>query len=254
MRSFVFTFCLVSMCLSSFAEMRLWKTVSGEEYKAEFVRELFDKLTLRLEDGTEVRIPVPKFSEHDQKYLRVMVPPVMEADVQKFTNIKDKRFDDQYDQDRDVRTVLSTKVSIAKESKRPFTSRLKAEIYLIGQEVVQTDYYMILSRTESSFLLGEHNDNTHVFKTAPIELQVYTEYDRQRRGPVYVGYVLVVSDASGNTVQVFTDIDWLAEKVPQLRELYKKGAASVYSRYFDKETVTKQPVPRPVDRGTARMH
>lgn len=248
MRIFIINFliCLI-VPFSLFAEVRTWTEKSGKTYEAEFVRELFDKLTLKMTDGREVRVAVDDLSEHDQKYLRVMVPPVMDVEFSKFTTIKSKQYDDQYDQDQDVTTILSTKVSITKGSKREFTSRLTAELFLIGQEVRQREYYILLSKTDSSFLLMEQNDYTHEFKTDPIELQVYTEIDRQRRGPEYIGYVLAISDARGNLVQVDTDIEWLKNKVDQLRTLYIKGSASVYSRYFDKDNVQKMRVPHPRD-------
>jgi len=231
----------------AYSETRVWETRDGRKYEAEFVHELFDKLTLRTKDGEEVRISVEEFSEHDQKYLRVMVPPVVEVNVDKSTRTKSKEFDDQYDQDNDITAILSTKVNIQKVSKRPFTSRLNAELFLIGQEVQDRDYYILLSKTDSSFLLGEHNDNLHSFRTDPIELKVYTEFTKQRRGHDYVGYVVAVSDAFGSLIHVDTDVGWLADKVEALRDLYIRGASSKYSRYFDKETVSKQNVPRPRD-------
>jgi len=77
-----------------------------------------------------------------------------------------------------------------------------------------------------------------------MELQVYTEYDHSRRGPVFIGYLIAISDRQGNTVQVKTNIPWLEGKLEQVRELYKRGPQSVYSRYFDKRTIEKVPVPR----------
>jgi nitrogen fixation-related uncharacterized protein len=247
MKALIILLTVSALMCSAYSEVRMWETKDGQKYEAEFLRELFGKLTLKTTAGEEVRIPVEEFSEHDQKYLRVMVPPVMEVNFSKSTRIKSKQYDDQYDQDVDVVTILSASVDIKKASKRPFTSRLTSELFLIAQEAQDRDYYILLSKTESSFLLGDHNDNHHSFDTDPIELQVYTEYTQQRRGPEYIGYLVAISDARGNLVQVVTDIEWLRDKVPELRDLYMHGAASVYSRYFDKETVSKQKVPRPRD-------
>lgn len=229
------------------AEMRVWEDKKGNQYHAEFIRELFDRVTLRDGSGREIRLAVEELSEHDQKYLRVMVPPQMTVDVVRQTDIKSKEFDDQYDQDRDVTTIFSAEVQIRKVSQRPFTSRLNAELFVIGQELQDRNAYILLSKTDSSFLLGEHNDNLHSFRMPPIELKIYTDWDDQRRGPEYIGYVVAILDVSGRVVQIETKIEWLRDKVPQLRELYARGAASVYSRYFDKETVRKQNVPRMQD-------
>ncbi len=237
---------LVVSALSHLAypEVRTWKTKDGRTYEAEFVHELFDKLTLRTASGEEVRIPVDAFSEHDQKYIRVKIPPVMELDFRKATSIKPKPPENS-DPDSDVITILSGKVTIKKKSNRTFTSRLKAELFLIGREVQDGDFYILLSKTESFFLLGEHNNDEHVFQSSPIELQVYTAFGVLRRGPEYRGYLIAVSDMDGNIVHVETNISWLADKVSQLQALYSRGSASVYSRYFDKETITKQSPPPP---------
>lgn len=233
---------ILFMGTSVFAESRLWKDTDGNEYQAEYVRELFDKVTLKTDDGKEVRLPVEDLSEHDQKYLRVMVPPNMEIDFSKSTYIKAKP-QEMGDLDKDTVTVFSSQLTITKDSNRPFTSRLEAELFLIGEEVVMDEYKILLSKTDSSFLLPQEKGESHVFKTAPIELQVYTEYDNSRRGPVFIGYLVVIKDWQGNTVKVQTDIPWLEDKVDELRTLYERGFASVYSRYFDKETVQKMKVP-----------
>ncbi len=232
------------LSLSAFSEVRIWNDKSGNSYEAEYVRELFDKLTLKTTEGKEVRVAVEDLSEHDQKYLRVMVPPNLEIDFSKKTSIKEKPYE-MGDLDKDIVTILSAKVKITKDSKRPFTSGLKAELFLIGEEVKETQYKILLSKTDSNFLLPEKKGEFHEFKTKPIELQVYTEYDYSRRGPVFIGYLVVVTDKQGNTVQVKTNLPWLEDKIEELRSLYMHGSASRYSRYFDKKTIQKLKVPRP---------
>jgi len=231
---------------SAFSEVRTWNDKQGNTYEGEYVRELFDKLTLKTTDGQEVRIAVEDFSEHDQKYLRVMVPPRLELDFTKKTSVKPKA-PEMGDLDNDEVTILAGKATVTKDSKRPFTSGLKAEIFLFGEEVVESKYKILLSRTEKNFLLPKKRGDTVEVKTEPIELQVYTEYDDiTRRGPVYIGYLIAIMDRQGNTVHMKTNITWLQGegKVEQIQALYRQGAQSVYSRYFDKKTLQKVPVPR----------
>ena len=247
MKTFWLYLFVLALSFSAFAEVRTWNDKQGNAYEAEYVRELFDKLTLKTTDGQEVRIAVDNFSEHDQKYLRVMVPPRLELDFTKRTRVKEKP-QEMGDADLDIVTILTGKATITKDSKRPFTSGLKAELFLFGEEVTESKYKILLSRTEKSFLLPEKRGETVSFKTEPIELQVYTEYDFSRRGPVYVGYLLAVSDRQGNTVYVKTNITWLEGKVEQVRALYRQGPQSVYSRYFDKKTLQKVSVPQPTGR------
>ena len=246
MKTLALFFFVLMLGLPTFSEVRIWNDKNGNSYEAEYVKELFDKLTLKTTDGREVRVPIEDLSEHDQKYLRVMVPPNLELDFTKKTRIKPKP-PEMGDLDHDVVTILTGKATITKDSKRPFTSGLKAELYLFGEEVAESKYKILLSRTEDSFLLPEKKGDSVELKTKPIELQVYTEYDGiTRRGPVYIGYLIAIFDRQGNVVHVKTDITWLSgeEKVEQVRALYKQGSLSVYSRYFDKKTLKKVPVPR----------
>jgi len=241
MRVSVFYLLVLTLCASAQAGMRIWEDKEGRLYEAELVRELFGKVTLRDTAGNEHRLDVEELSAHDQKYLRVRVPPVVDVDFSRKFYIKPKPVE-LSDDDSDTVKILRGDVSIRKVSKRPFTSRLNAEVYLIGEEV-DGDNYILFSRTESSFLFTA--DNLHKFKTDETESVIYTEYTGQRRGGVYLGYLVAVSDAQGRIVYVKTDIDWLADKVEKLRELYLRGAASKYSRHFDKKNVQKTEVPRP---------
>jgi len=232
---------------SVFAEVRIWNDKNGNSYEAEYVRELFDKLTLRTTDGKEVRLAVEDFSEHDQKYLRVMVPPNLAVDFQKKSWTKEKP-KELWDMDFDTIIVTRANVTITKESKRPFTSGLRAELFLIAKEVDGRNY-ILLSKTDSSFLLVDENENTHVFKSVPVETQNYLEYNEmQRRGEEYEGYLVVVSDTRGNIIQTKTDISrgWIEQPdvIKNLRELSLRGAGSLRSRHFDK-TGSKVKTTRP---------
>lgn len=241
----------LAACGSAFAEFRTWQDIKGNKYDAEFVHELFDKVTLRDAKGKEYRIAVEDLSDHDQKYLRVMVPPELEIKFSKKTDLKPKPWE-LYNSDNDTTYIIRPEVEIHKLSRRPFTSGLRAELFIVAKEL-DGENYILLSKTDASFLLGDQNDNTYIMKADPVEVMVFTEYNQQRRGWEYSGHLVAVSDSRGNVVQTDTDIDWLtADKVENLRELYLRGKASIHSRHFDKETVQKAPVPRP-DYYTARQ-
>jgi hypothetical protein len=225
------------------AEFRTWTDRKGRKYEADFVREMFDKVTLRDTNGKEYRFAVDELSENDQKYIRVMVPPELDINFSKKTDPKAKPWE-LYDLDNDTTVLISATVQINKKSKRPFTSRLTAELFLIAKEY-DGQNCILLSKTDSSFLFSEQSGNLHEFKTDPVEVAVFTDYNDQRRGAEYLGYLVAVSDSRGNIVKTVTDVEWLADNVKELRELYIRGAASVYSRHFDKETIRKVKVPRP---------
>ena len=239
-------FWVLVVCFSGYSEMRIWKDKDGNTYKAEYVRELFDKLTLKTEDGKEVRLPVEAFSEHDQKYLRVMVPPKVEIDFSKKTRIKPKP-EELFDNDNDTISIITGTVVITKKSKRPFTSGLTAEIFLIAEEL-DGDNYIILSKTDVRFLLNDQNENTCTIKLDPVEPCRFFNDNNMLRGEKYAGYLIVISDAKGTVLQTKTDLTggWIDQPdvIKNLQELAVRGAPSIRSRHFDK-TGAKAEVPRP---------
>jgi len=251
MRNFLIYFILLGFLFSaSAAEMRIWEDKDGNRYEAAFVREFFDKMTLRKKDGTEVRIPVEDFSDHDQRYMRVRVPPQITIDFSKKSWIKPKP--PEMWATEDVQTMVKGTATVHKDSKRTFTSRLSAELFMIAKEVDGDDFFL-LSKTDSSFLLGDHDDNTHVFSSEPDFTRKYDELGPSSwRGEQYDGYLIIISDRNGNTLATKTDIpgNWIdtPEVIENLRELYLRGAASVRSRHFDKtgkKSKLTRPKPRP---------
>lgn len=235
------------MGLCAHAEFRIWEDQDGRKYDAEFSQELFGKVTLTDREGKEYRMKVEKLSELDQKYLRVMVPPAMDVLVEKDAVVLPRPWDLWHSDDATY-TRITVEVTVKKISSRPFTGRLNGELFLIGREVGEPSY-ILLSKTDSSFLLlGREDEAVHRFKSEPQVLRLYLETNgTQRRGEQYEGYVLVISDASGNIVQIKSDMDsWISrpEVLDALRNLAVRGAASIRSRYFDK-TGHKVKVPRP---------
>jgi hypothetical protein len=233
-------FSLTFACAVFSAEVRIWEDRDGNQYEAEFVRELFDILVLRDLNGKEHQLAVEDLSEHDQKYIRVMVPPVMEIDFSKKTRFKPKPIE-LSDSDDDITILLTGTVCVYKKSKRPFTSRLKAEVYFIAEEV-DGDNFILLERAGSDFLFTDQD--TYEFTTDEIEFASFRAITGQRRGEEYLGYLVAVLDARDNILLVKTDIPWLEDKAGKLRELYLRGAASRFVRNFDKN-VEKTEVPRP---------
>lgn len=228
------------------AEIRTWIDVKGHQYQAEYIQEMFDKVTLRDAEGKEYRIAIEDLSAHDQLYLRVMVPPQVEISFSRKVEQLKLPWDLWYE-DNAIMSGISGEVTIQKVSKRPFTSRLSAEIYLVAKEV-DGNNYVLLGKTSASFLFSEDTENIFKFKVDPVSTRIYDEYNGiQRRGEIYAGYLIVISDARENIVATKTDIgDWIStpETITNLRELYTRGAASIYSRHFDK-TGKKTEVTRP---------
>lgn len=230
------TVSLIALMLGQIAvsEMRTWTTTKGASYTAEYVAELFGKVTLRDAAGKEFRVPLDAFSEHDQKYLRVMVPPEMEIKFDKKNNpfpprkMIGERFNE--------RVSIESRAAVRKISSRLFTSSLNLEIFLVGT-AIENRSYILLSKSEFKFLFGPEADSTREFKLEPVVIADFIDDTHfAHRGETYLGYLAVISDARGNIVKTQTDIDvWIESPavIEELRKLAVRGAPSVRSRYFD---------------------
>jgi len=239
---------LVGLCASqSSAEFRIWEDRDGTQFEAEFVRDLFDKVTLRTRDGKEIRVGADEFSDLDQKFLRVMVPPSIDVDT-KLRRKKKVKTVELVPRIHDTFLVTET-VTVEKKSNRQFTSRLRLEIFLIAQEREKSGNYILLGYDQISFLMNQGDNDLFVFTTATVEEdQFFLNAAQQRKGEEYVGYILQITDMQGNRVDTEISIvgKWPKnpELIPNLRELWTRGAASKRSRHFDRNTGLKVKVPR----------
>lgn len=239
---FFFSFILAG----SAYELRVWEDVDGNRFEGRFVKELFGKLTVEAEDGSTKTFELENLSELDQKYLRVKVPPKAELAVEvKSTSIEPRPMTIEKEMQMDAYQV---NVKVTKKSQRPFTSRLKAEIFLIAEEV-EGDNYVLLERTEKEFLMPTISKGTEVELKSKIAktLKFRDEMSSALKGEDFKGYLAVISSMEGEIVLLNSNLPaWLEDPqvIQNLRELSITGAPSVYSRHFDK-TGKKVPPPRP---------
>lgn len=236
---------LAVVCAASAYEMRTWQDTDGTEFQGRFYREMFGKLTIETEEGEKKVLDISDLSELDKKYVRVMVPPLIEVEVRtKTTPIPDRpQF---YPRpEKNLNHVVSAQ--IIKKSQRPFTSRLEAELFLVAEEF-EADNYILLSYTKGDFLLLEEKDDQYVFKSKTTRTSSYEDLlTKNTRGEVYMGYLLVISSMQGEVIALHSSLPkWMQqpELIDNLRELAVRGAPSVRSRHFDK-TGKKTPPPRP---------
>lgn len=241
-----------SVVLSGSAfELRTWEDTDGNQFEGRFLRELFGKLTIESEDGSTKVFRLENLSELDQKYLRVMVPPKIEANVKVQSAVIPPLEEPFIKKDLENQKHKAV-VSITKKSQRPFTSRLRGEIFLIAQEV-EASNYVLLNRTEVDFLLPSVSKGAEVtFESTPAKTVIFRDtMSSAMKGEESVGYLLVISTLQGETVLMDSNLpSWIEDEnvIENLRDLAIRGAASVCSRHFDK-TGKKIPPPRPAQRG-----
>lgn len=217
------------------AEMRIWEEKSGLQIQAEFVREIFGEVELRRPDGSLYSIPWEKLSEEDAQYVRTVIPPEVQLTVRK--SEKDKERNHKFVRAGDSMTTITVDVTVRKKSRDPYRGVLRAEVYIVGQEVA-TDDYRLLGKSTEKVLFTDENRGTVSFAVSA-DSHVYEEYNEiETRGAEYAGYLVVIVDSAGNKLAVEKNLSWLQDDdVDKLRRFYV-GA------FFD-ETCRKRSVPRP---------
>lgn len=239
-------------------DVRVWEYANGDQFKGRFVRELLDKLIIEKEDGMTETVAIEDLSELDQKYTRTMVPPELDAKVSRVSRQGRKRPDPFRNNPMIINDYTLT-VELRKKTQRPFTSRLKAEIFMIAEENISGNY-VLMDKTEAEFVFPLKKKNAAVeLKTPPIRMRIYPGgSDRiggmgpaTRIGQDYAGYLLVVSTMQGDICYTDTSLrPWIEDPdvINNLRDLWIQGRPLWLSRLFDK-TGKKIPPPRPPRRG-----
>lgn len=241
----IFLVLLGTVFAGSAYEVRTWQDTDGTEFKGRFYREMFGKLTIETEEGDKKVLAISDLSDLDKKYVRVMVPPLIDVEVRKNVVEIPPRPAMWTRMEKKFNNISSARIT--KKSQRPFTSRLQAEFFLIGEEYGDGDY-LLLSYKKGDFLLLEEKDFQHTFKSEIGRTTLSEDLlTRRPRGEEYVGHILVLSSMQGDVIRIDSQAPkWMQEPeiLDNLRELWVRGAPSIRSRYFDK-TGQKVPPPRP---------
>lgn len=231
MMKYLYAF-IISCLLGSavFAEMRVWESMDGRTFKAEYVREQFDLFYFRDEHRHIQKIAVTNLIPSHVRYIRTIVPPKLSLSFRKKIEEEEGRY-----ADPDTRLVKTT-ASVRKVSKAPFVGTLTGELYLVAKEVATPDY-MVLAKKTFEIRFPQDEDTVTVELNA--QTREYDEYnEKQRRGRNYEGYLLVVTSASGEVLKTDTDLKWIDEEtIDQFRKF------KVFTFFNNK--CERRSVPRP---------
>ena len=226
--------CLIITTAESY-QMRVWEDVNGLQIKGKFIREIFGSIEIRRPNGDLHSITIEDLSAEDLTYVRTLIPPEVEILVRASESAKERN--EEFIWANDKVTVVSANVEVRKKSRSPYQGTLKAEIYLIGKEMV-TGAYTLAGMATSRVHFTEENKGRYTFKTSAI-YRVYEEYNElEIRGASYEGYLVVVVDPQGNKIATDTDLSWLLdENIDKIRNFYVG--------IFFNENCNKRSVPRP---------
>lgn len=232
---------ILLLCGGLFAEdVRIWRNQQGERFEGRYVRILLGKVMLEAGGGQKIYIPLKELSKWDHKYLTsIFIPRVniqfSDSSRSKFRS-KNALADDM------IRIVTGTATVESKD--RVESDTLRMELYLIGEEVATADF-KLLEKGAMPLKFSEENEYTCrlVLET---QSRRYMEYNRQLRGCLYLGYVVVIRDGRDQVVDFRSDINWIRkEQLDKLRSFEK-------SDFFNSE-LQARPVPRPKNTGMDRV-
>jgi hypothetical protein len=233
MKTVLFYIILLSTSVFAQAETRVWTDKNGKKFKAEFVQELFEAVTLRTSDGKELDIKVEHLSPEDLTYVRTMIPPEVTVSFSKQTLRKERSI---YARPDDMIEIVTGVFTVEKERYPPYHGTLIAEVFMIGREVATPEVYVLLGRSREAFTLTREDEEEHIFEV-PVEVRRYPEYNDQNRGNEFAGYVIVVEDNSERRVALSSNLNWMTEdKIEALREL---KAGNFLNQQFQKVSVPR---------------
>ena len=226
---------LSSSGIATGAEMRVWRDKSGNQFVGEFVQETLASVILKTPDRRPLLIKLEDLSASDLEYLRTTILPPIKITARKKKREKERNED--FRKSGDYITIVTLNVTVQKLRRDPYAGMLRAEVYLVGEELA-TDDYRLSGKGESRVFFNEENRGAYKFSKSA-EFRQYEEYNREEiRGADYEGYLVVVFDPEGNRMGYKTDLSWLDEdEIEKLRSFY-------VGSFFD-ESCRKRSVPRP---------
>ena len=230
------------------AEMRVWTLVRGDQqrrFEAAFERLSSKEVRVRTVAGDPLKLPLDALCEVDMEYLYTVVIPEVTLKVRVKQDEKDKcRVKSAISESSSDQIITaSLTAEIAKKGKFPYRGAMRAEAYLIGEEVQKTargdTLYRLVARKEFPVTFTEENDERCVISLAG-DFRHYLEYTLLLpRGCYYEGFVVVVYDAFGKIVAFDSNLSFmepgdLLDKLRGYREFT-----------FFTDTLRKQSVPQP---------
>lgn len=227
--------CIIAMqCGFASAGIRVWEDSKGNQIKGQYTGILYDSVEIEDLSGKSQFIPLKDLSRKDRSYVdKIYVPPIKISFI--FSKEKKIRASNALPDDHII--IVKGSVDIKDESRTPCNT-LSATVCLIGKEVA-TDDYRLMNKIVSPVTLTAENDyKCHL--ELDTESRHYIEYNYQKRGTEYIGYVVALQRlGETNVVKFSSNLKWMnEEKFSSLNHL-QPGS------FFDQEC-QQTPVPRPV--------
>lgn len=196
---------------------RLWSMADGRRFEADYMCSISGKAVFETVAGRQVKMDKGLLSQEDQNYIELSNPPRLDATFTKQSSqriIETTPFLNEVPP-RIIDYLFGAK--IRQVSARAYGHRLKAELFVLGQQRIDGNKFILLDRQSSTFVLDGENGRAHVFKGGPVEVMAYDT--TQPLGRKYSDYLLLVTDQRGEVIHHSASANWLLPNLENLRKL-----------------------------------
>ena len=220
-------------------QMRVWTTVDGKEFEAEYVMRAGDQLWMKSSDGRKKKVPLNIISSEDLKHIDLMNPPDFKIEFSKRSwQRQEMPNQTEVAQDRPIRRfdfIFGAKVK--QKTMQPYNYPLTIEYFAVGEEV-DGDNYILFDRGKSTFTPGPENNLSHELYGDKVDVMTWAmAADRPMHGTKYGGFLITITNERGEIIQYKSTHDFLIDNLKNLRKIPT-------GRHFDK-TCTRVAPPRP---------
>jgi hypothetical protein len=224
---------------------RTWTAADGKTVSALLLLQAEDYVLLE-QEGRQHKLPKADLSEADRRFLEMADPPELKIEYSKTSDqINETRFIGPYIAVRPSATFEYTfGAKVKQASSGDYNHPLTVEYFAIGEQINDSDKYILLDHRSKSFVPSKENNKSLEFYGKKVRLRKYSNRSGAPfRGRETGGYLIVVYDSEGRIVQYKTSNEFLFRNLEKLKQL-------PINAFFDKNVDRAYPTrPTDADRG-----
>jgi hypothetical protein len=222
--------------------MRVWTTVDGKQFEAEYVMRSGDQLWMKSAAGQKKKIPVSMMSSNDLRHIELMNPPDFSIEFSKRSwQRQETPNQTEVDTTRPIRRfdyIFGAKVK--QKGMRPYDHPMTIAYYAVGEEV-DGDNFILFDRGESTFTPSLDNNLEHEFFGEKVDVMTWAmDATRPMHGTKYGGFLITITNERGEIIQYKATHDFLIKNLENLKKIPP-------GRHFDKMCNRIAP-PRPTEK------
>jgi hypothetical protein len=201
--------------------LRTWNNIGGKTIEARYITTIGDQAVMKTAKDKQLKLPLTQLSAADREFIELANPPVFNIEfTKKSTQVPVPELSPYEGNQRPLRIfdfVFGTRLK--QTSTGAYNHELTVEYFAVGEEV-DGDNYILLDRQESSFVPGGENKGTHGFYGEKTRMmQQALRAAAVMRGTKYGGFLVTVTDKTGEIVQYKASHEFLYENKENLKKI-----------------------------------